>query len=185
MLAKARTEAGLSQEYIANIIHVSRHTYRQWELGKDLPNIYQMLQVFSICGKNPLRSSLNAYHPEVYEKLEGRSTDMEVLGALTRYLQDFASPHEIRAIAYFIFGDHGSSWYGLCDMFLAHAQSSLRSRLSNCNGIVANHEADASTGDLVGCDHVQPDMELVKRCYESAKQSIKNREKAYIPDKMA
>lgn len=39
MIARARSDAGLSQRYIAQALGVSERTVKNWEVGSSLPNI--------------------------------------------------------------------------------------------------------------------------------------------------
>lgn len=47
-LKKARTSQGITQEYVAKQLYVSRQTVSRWEQGKTLPNIHVIKKLSEI-----------------------------------------------------------------------------------------------------------------------------------------
>lgn len=47
-LKKAREEKGITQEFVAKEMYISRQTLSRWEQGKTLPNIYSLQKLSSI-----------------------------------------------------------------------------------------------------------------------------------------
>lgn len=158
LLLKAREKAGVSQEEMAEAMHMSRTTVHRLETGDKVPTMEQFLDWYRTLGMNWYRDVLRLAHPEIYDDFDGSAEDVEQKrNGLFKYLAD-CPPGEVEKLAYLIFGEHGSDWPSMLDEYTANAHCSMRSRAAVCRLVIENYELEAATGDLVDPEKAKPNI---------------------------
>lgn len=77
-------------------------------------------------------------------------------------------------------GPHGSSWYPLLQLFNAHCQTSMKSRVAAAQVILSNYEIELEAGELACPNNVQPDLDLLRSAVQYGKVAAQKRHKEYM-----
>lgn len=168
---QSRYDAGVSQEYLANHIGVSRKTIQNWENGVSAPDFNQSSKWFEALGINPLPYFLGYIYPENMGNISAKVSDERVGKALKELIDDLPIEGK-RQLLYLFYGDHGSSPRAVLNLITAHLHLPMRERIAQADIIVDSYEMDEATGNLVGKEHIKPDISLVKRAIEKAKAAV-------------
>lgn len=174
----SRTDAGKTQEFMANGLGVSKKTIQNWEKGTSSPDLFEGSEWFRVLGTNPLPYYLAFLYPWLFDGVKPETSDEEVENALL-FLVKNMTDMEKRELLYLMAGRHGSPWYSLLQMFTAHCHGSLRSRVTAARTILENYEMDEACGALVCPDNVRPDMRMLRHAVEEGKQSVFNQLSGY------
>lgn len=180
MIARARTDAGVSQRYIAQALGISERTVKNWEVGSSLPNILQLVSWFKACGLNPVRYVLDWLNPADFDGLCAEDSADDIKNALLEYISSVATENEIRKLAFCIFGNHGSSWNAQLEMLCAHDHTTMRSRVTVARAILENYEMEAAQGALVATDHISPNLDHLRAAVESGKDAVQEGKAGYV-----
>lgn len=175
---RSRYDAGISQEYLANHIGVSRKTIQNWEAGVSAPDFNQGTKWFEALGINPLPYFLGYLYPDTMEGIKASAPDEKIDAALKELLFDLP-PEGKRQLLYMFYGDHGSSPRAVLNLITAHLHLPMRERIAQADIIMDSYEMDQATGHLVGKDHVEPDVNLVKRAIAKAKSAVMSGQTGY------
>ena len=76
-------------------------------------------------------------------------------------------------------GRHGSSWHSLLQMFTAHCQTSMQSRVTTARNILEDYEMEERTGHLVDTDRVHPDLGILRLAISQGKYAVQNNQSGY------
>ncbi len=106
------------------------------------------------------------------------STDKK-RSALADYYEHRASPLEVEQEYYFLFADHGSSCDGMYQQWMANLMTPLRDRKRICGQIIDNYNEALATGAITDPDAPQPNMDVLRACYEASSQSVQNGDSGY------
>lgn len=110
--------------------------------------------------------------------IRGFATDKK-RGALADFYKCQASPLEVEQEYYFLFADHGSDYHGMYQQWMANLMTPLRDRRRICAQVIDNYTEAQATGTIADPDAPQPNMEVLKACYEAVSQSVQQGENAY------
>ena len=157
-----RTDAGKTQEFMANGLGVSKKTIQNWEKGASSPDLFEGSEWFRVLGTNPLPYYLAFLYPWLFDGIKSETSDEEVENALL-FLVKNMTDLEKRELLYLMAGRHGS----------------LRSRVTAARTILENYEMDEACGALVCPDNVRPDMRMLRHAVEEGKQSVFNQLSGY------
>lgn len=174
----SRARAGVSQEWMAMEMGVSKKTIQNWEKGTSAPTLAQTLLWFDAIKINPYPYMLSCIYPEVYNNIDGKE-DEDLDAALIKNL-DNMSNLEKKQLLYLISGKHGSLWHPLLQMFTAHCHTNLKSRVLTATQIVNSYEMDLKTNHLICNDEILPDLSLLQSAVEAAKESVLNGDDGYF-----
>lgn len=177
MWRKSRADGGKSQAYMAEKMGVSRKTVQNWEDGLSCPSQERAFEWFKVLDLHPLPYYLDLLYPEI-NSLKPASADADVKRALVEMIQDL-SPDACRKLLYWMYGEHGSSPIAVLEMITAHLQTPLQNRLNIAQSIETNYEVAKAGNRLVQPDHVQPDLDLLKKAIKLGKESALNGRKTY------
>lgn len=180
MLYQVRHDAGLSQESIAAELNVSRRTYQKWEsFDYDIiPDQLQIDDIFIACGKNPIPYYLAWLHSEEFDGISADDEDESIEKAFNVAVKSL-TPKEIRMILYMIYGDHDGSSAGGINLMCAYGHLPLHERIYVADLICSMYEYNTLRNTLNRPDHVRPDVEYIKECIESAKDSVRKNKTGY------
>ncbi|MDO4493083.1 MAG: helix-turn-helix transcriptional regulator [Clostridia bacterium] len=169
----SRADAGKTQEYMAKGLGVSVKTIRNWESGATSPDFFTGCEWFRVLGMNPLPYYLTYLFPTLFDGDGTPEDDRIVSESLASLVRDL-SPLEKKELLFLMAGRHGSPWYSLLQMFTAHCQTSMRSRVNAARIILENYEMEQATDSLVCADSVTPDLAMLRNAIEQGKRSVIN-----------
>lgn len=176
---ESRAEAGVSQEYMALGIGVSKKTVQNWEKGTSSPSFFQGLEWFKILGLNPLPYYLEFMYPDwddgnISNDDEGKTTEM---------LVDVVShlPNEDKKqLLYFLSGEHGSSPQSVLQLLMAHLHTPMRDRVTTASVVMQNYELARELGTIVKEDKALPREKELKVAIEKGKEATINKKDGYV-----
>ena len=177
LLAKARIEAGKSQEYMAEALGKNRRTIANWESGKSAPTVIEALEWYDALNLSPLSSLVGFVYPDRTEHIKYGNEDViekELVRAVKALPID-----EKRILLYVLEGDHGSARKVTLNMWLAYYMSQIRSRIPICRLIYDNYVMDDMQGITQNTNGLAPDAEVIRDGLKKAYKSISNGTKQY------
>lgn len=172
---KSRSDAGVSQEFMAISLGVSKKTIQNWEKGTSSPSLKQALEWFNIIDINPCHYLLGYLYPNLYKEASGEELD----DLLYKNIKSM-SEVEKKQLLFLISGNHGSSWHHLLQMFTAHCHINLKSRVLTAEMIINSYEMDLETKHLYCEDDIMPDVNMLKEAINQAKTSVIKGKKSYF-----
>lgn len=175
---KSRADAGVSQEYMANELGISRKTVQNWERGVSAPTLFQGSEWFRALGVNPLPYYFSYVFPDDIDGIKAEDDDSRIDDALNDILPQLTKDDK-RRLLYILYGDHGSSPTAVLNLVNAHLQTPLNDRIMQANAILSNYELEAELGNIVHAGHVKPDTELLHKAIAEAKSSVIKKQKGY------
>lgn len=156
-LKKARTEAGFSQEYMAEKLFVGRRTIINWENGKSSPDIFQTIDWYKITNRNPIAKLYTYLYPEIKE-IDNDETELDNL--LKKMVTDL--PLDVKKMVLFLLqGNKSFSPYALINMAVAHTHCQMFSRVNHAITIYNDYKMYEMSNKLDYKDEVLPDMEML------------------------
>jgi transcriptional regulator with XRE-family HTH domain len=167
----SRSNAGKSQEFMANGLGVSKKTIQNWEKGVSSPDLFSGSEWFRVLGINPLPYYLAFLYPELFDGIAPESNDQVIEEAIELLVRN-STAQEKRQLLYLMAGRHGSSWYSLLQLFCAHCHTSMRSRVNAARMIADNYDMDEETGALVCPGNIRPDMDMLRHSIEDGKNAV-------------
>lgn len=181
-MTAAREAAGVSQRELADRLGRDKRTIQKWEKGEMKIALEDFLDIF-----DALKIPVEAYskwirNPELFPRglddIRGFSTDKK-RSALADYYEHQASPLEVEQEYYFLFANHGSSCDGMYQQWMANLMTPLRDRKRICGQIIDNYSEALATGAITDPDAPQPNMDMLRACYEASSQSVQNGDSGY------
>lgn len=167
----SRTDAGKSQEFLAEGLGVSRKTIQNWEKGISAPDLFQGSEWFRVLGLNPIPYYYTYLYPETFkDNLLGEDDDA-VEQALNIIIRN-SSPSEKRQLLFIMGGRHGSPWHSLLQMFTAHCHTIFRSRVNAAQMILNNYLIEEKTDTLVCPKSIRPDTKHLSESILKANEAI-------------
>lgn len=174
MWKKSRSDAGVSQEYMAKALGVSKKTIQNWESGIGAPSQIVGFEWFHVLGLQPLPYYLDI----LYGKCEDVSDeDNEKLDAALDEAIKRLNPYMKRKLLYILDADHGSSTAGVLDMIVTHLHCPLPLRIGVAQHILSNYqisEVYEANSDLIKCDTA-----ILEKSIENCKKAVKDRKTKY------
>lgn len=175
---RSRADAGVSQEYLANEIDVSRKTVQNWERGISSPTFFQGTEWFRVLGLNPIPYYLEYLFPDSMKNVGTEEDEKKITEALLELINSLPKDGK-RRLLYLLYGDHGSSPNSVLNLLNAHLQTPMSDRIMHANMILSNYELEAEMNNLSRPDHIQPDTELLHKSISCAKTAVLNNQSGY------
>lgn len=183
ILSESRYRSGLSQEYMAMGIGVSKPTIINWEKGSSSPNLKQALQWFRLVGENPMSPFLELLYPDTFNDIGSNTDDEDIYKALHNLINNLP-PKIVRQILYIFAGNHGSSPISILQMITAHLHTTIRARTLVAQLISDNYELCEKCGDIVCEENVRPDIPLLDRSIALGKEAAARGHNGYSSNKL-
>lgn len=177
-LCDSRYKSGLSQDYMAMSLGVSRLTISNWERGTSCPTLKQTIQWFKIIGENPMSYFLNILYPETFDEFRCDPTDDNIKKAVHSYI-DSMPIKTVKQLAFLFFAQHGSSPISIMEMMTAHLHTPMRDRINVARSVSDSYEMCLKTNTIECTDDIAPDIENLDNAIELAKQAVINGQKGY------
>lgn len=174
LLAKARYDAGFTQQNMSLEMGIAMKTIHNWESGASSPTLFQTMEWFRTLGLNPTPYFLRYIHPELYAKEVG-NVDEKLNVAISQL-----SDSEKEQVLYILSGNHGSSIHALIQLTLAHIQTSLRSRCASAAIVLQSYQFEQRLGMLVAPDEPQPNIEVLRKAIQDGTESVYRNERSYV-----
>ena len=181
-MTAAREAAGVSQRELADRLGRDKRTNQKWEKGEMKIALEDFLAVFDALKVQVEPYSKWIRHPELFPNglsdILQYSTDKK-RAALGDFYRCQASPMEVEQEYYFLFANHGSSCDGMYQQWMANLMTPLRDRKRICGQIIDNYNEALATGAITDPDAPQPNMDVLRACYEASSQSVQNGDSGY------
>ena len=181
-IVAARESVDVSQRELADRLGRDKRTIQKWEKGEMKIALEDFLEIFEALKVQVEPYSKRIRHPELFPNgladIRGFATDKK-RGALADFYKCQASPLEVEQEYYFLFADHGSDYHGMYQQWMANLMTPLRDRRRICAQVIDNYTEARATGTIADPDAPQPNMEVLKACYEASFQSVQQGENAY------
>lgn len=169
ILKDSRMDNDVSQRNMSKAMNKSERTIQNWETNIQ-PTFLEINAWFNALGENMwfyLRNALNPHEP-----IKNSEDSKPLRNELIRQFNT-APLHEVRMLAYMIFGEYGSYWNAVLEMMYEHVCLPLNMRALVVRAIVTGYEADINDATLQCDDHILPrlsDLEsYVNRLVNAAK----------------
>ncbi len=172
--SSSRADAGKTQEFMANGLHVSKKTIQNWEKGVTAPDFFEGSEWFSVLGLNPMPYYLKYLFPDKfdeYSEMEDDENETDIDQLLLLLVKNMSETQK-KELLYIIAGDHGSSWYSLLQMITAHCHTSLKSRVIAASTILENYKMEDALGETVCSRDIEPDVEMLEKAVKKARESV-------------
>ena len=179
-LLRERRAAGVSQEWMAETLGVGVKMVRHWEQGHPAPRIDEARDYLRALGISPLLSERKFTNPGIYDGLERFDDADKARAALVDYIGGIASDDEVLKEAFLRFGDHGSAWAAMLEMYVAEAQCPLPERMAVASCISANYQRARAMGRVIYPDKPQPNISLLDKAIEACREAIIRMRDSYI-----
>ncbi len=176
---QSRYDAHMTQEKLALGLGVSRKTIQNWEKGISSPTLFESMEWFRILGLNPMPYYLSYLFPDDVGDIKGSDGDERIEDALSVLVDQLPNMAK-RQLLYILFGNHGSSPTAVLNLMNAHLQCPLRDRIGQATHIAENYELNKAMGSEVRPDNIQPDVELLRKSIESAKEAVVQKKHGYM-----
>ena len=175
----SREMSGLSQEYIALEMEVSRKTIWSWENGFSYPNMKQLFEWFKILNENPY-PYLYSYFADIdIPKGCDDVTQSMDISDKKRCLRDFvtyAGDRTVDMLYNIIYAEHGTNVEAFLNLCICYLFTDLKDKISQAALIKTNYELSHNWSEGKG---IQPDSELVKKAIISASKAYRKGLKKY------
>lgn len=175
---RSRADAGVSQEYVAIGVGVSRKTVQNWEKGISSPDLFQASEWFNVLGLNPLPYFLDFIFPQDVDGIKGNDEDKRIDEALKQLIEQLPAAGK-RQLLYMLYGNHGSSPNAVLNLMNAHLQAPLKDRIVHATMIVENYELEKMLGNLVCPSNIQPDIKMLRTSMENARTTVEKHRSGY------
>lgn len=175
---RSRADAGVSQEYVAIGVGVSRKTVQNWEKGISSPDLFQASEWFNVLGLNPLPYFLDFIFPQDVDGIKGNDEDKRIDEALKQLIEQLPAAGK-RQLLYMLYGNHGSSPNAVLNLMNAHLQAPLKDRIVHATMIVENYELEKMLGNLVCPSNIQPDIKILRTSMENARTTVEKHRSGY------
>lgn len=177
MWRTSREDSGKSQDYVAKALGVSKSTVQNWENGTSCPNQMKGFEWFQVLGLQPISYYLQMMYPSI-EGISNKSDDKLIEESLITCIKA-CTPEQKRKLFYLFFGDHGSSPSGIIELMTAHLHTSLRDRINVALCVAENYEMAQAQGNLVGDDHIKPDMDILRKSLKNGRIAVIQNKNSY------
>lgn len=181
MFQKSRYASGLSQQKVADIMHVSKSTIQNWEDGTSSPSFEKILEWFKALGVPMYPYLMTLMYPREFAQIK---TDTDIddirkgLNSLVAELDEFHA----RELYFILSGIHGSSPTGTLDLITAYLHLPLAQRVLTAENTLSNYEMAYALGKVHNTEHVLPATTTLKRCVDTARTAAMSGKNSYIEE---
>lgn len=177
MLIAARTSANVSQEKMARAMGVSKATIQNWESGDRAIQLIRVFEWFDCLDIAPMPFIWGLLY-ESLDDIKPEHSDERIEEALLDAIKGM-SINSKRKLLYLIYGNHGSTAAAILELFVAYSQIALREKLDVANVIRLDYHVAMERGELLGQEHIQPDLELLDKALQAAYKSVTGSKSSY------
>lgn len=178
IFSESRADAGVSQEWLAAELGVTRRTINNWETGISAPNYFQQLEWF--------RALKLSQTPYLYKYVNSDIRNDKSLSNEDKFEQSFdriineLTIEQKRCITYLLTGTYQGDPYALIQLFVAHAHLPMLQRFSIANQIYETYKVCEESGQLKDTEYILPDLETLTKAIEAGREAAIKGEHGYI-----
>ena len=177
MWRQSRTDAGKSQQYMADALGVSKKTVQNWEQGLSHPGSDFGLRWFDVLGLHSMAYYLKAiydFEPKNIEQYDEKEVD-EILSA---FILAMPMPVKLMMLHMMSRAD-GANPISLINLAYANDLAPLRDRVNIAQDVITNYQIMESLGELPTDMPVKPDIELLQKATTAGLEAVKQGKKTY------
>lgn len=172
ILIKSRTQADVSQTYMAKAMNKSKNTISNWESGIGSPNLICLFKWFDVLGLNP------------YKYLLELSIEMDIVNNsddayLKNYFTSIATDYEKSQLAFDVSNTTGSIWQEQLNMMTINNCCSLRSRVNLAQTVIDNYRMEQAHGLLCNTDQSIVDLDSLESSVRKGREAVLNKKYGY------
>ena len=175
---KSRAEVGVSQDFLAMELGVSKKTIQNWERGVSSPSLFQGMEWFRVLGINPLPYYLAYIFPDEMDGISPSDDDERIEKAIMALIEQLPIDGK-RKLLYLLWGGHGSSPAAVIDLMTAHLHVPMKERMEQAAIIARSYEINEALNEIVCTDHVKPNMNKLWMAINEATSSLKEGKNEY------
>lgn len=178
IFSDSRYKAGVSQEYMAAELGVSRKTIQNWESGTSFPNVFQLYEWFRALNLSPNPYLFEYLNSEIRQ--DTTLTDEEKLEASFKRICDELTISQKRDILYLLTGTYQGDPYAMLQLFVAHAHLPIQQRFFIANQIAETYKMCEMVGNLKDTEYILPDMDCLNRAINAGREAAIRGDDGYI-----
>lgn len=178
MLKLARNNAGVSRDYLANVLNVSTKSIQNWEDGTSSPNAKTIMKWFDALGL-PIYPYLLQINTPGLDLLNANSTDQQVKDALIDVVSNM-DMSQMRKHFFELLGKHGTAPDGMGEVKTAYLHLPMDVKIGIAEIICTQFEICQAMNRLVQPDKVMPDLRKLKDYICKAKVAVINGKDTYL-----
>lgn len=172
ILRDMRQRLGISKAKMADRVDIDARTYTRYEAGESAPTLPEFLMMLERVDAPALPVILKHIYPETFGDLSPRSDTDAARKALADFIVRDASDREIRQLAYFIFGPHGSTMEGQMQLITALNHLPMDARLASAKLILNFWEIETDRGKIINPEYIMPDTEILRQAIIRAHEAV-------------
>lgn len=178
ILRDSRAKAGVSQDFIAQKLNVSKKSVQNWEFGNSIPNAKTILKWFDAVDLPIYPYLYKLTHPEL-SALNANSTDEDVRSALLSIIKDM-DMKQLRQHFFEMFGEHGTAPAGMGEVKTAYLHLPMYVKIGIAEIICTQFEIAEARGELVQPETIMPDKDALKAYIAKAKEAVIKGKETYL-----
>lgn len=179
IFSESRYKSGVSQDWLAKELSVSRRTIQNWESGVSFPNVFQMFEWFRALNLNPTPFLFEYLNNEV--RTDKHMSKEEKLEISFNNICDELTVQQKRCIVYLLTGTFGDP-YAMMQLFVAHAHLPMQQRFFIAKQIVETYQMCEIVGNLKETEYILPDMDSLLKAIEAGKNAAIRGDDNYFID---
>lgn len=173
MLNELFAFSGATNRGVARLLEVNEKTVRNWLEGYSQPDPSTLTKLFRLLGIH-MEPWLKARHATPVEESENEKNRREIL----QYVEEMASPQDLRYLNFLLNGRHGSSTSSVLIEIAANMSCTMRHKYQIASMVNGNYSFDEAQGKLIFA--VAPeDLERFRHAIALGKEAAINGENAY------
>lgn len=177
IFAESRHDRGVSQEYMAAELGVSRKTIQNWESGISFPNSFQVSEWFRVIGLSKTPYEYKYLNSEI--RNNPNLTDEEKLELSFDNIMKELTIVQKRDILYLLTGTYQGDPHSLLQLFVAHAHLPMAYRFSIANQICETYKLCEHANMLRDTDYILPDIECLEKAIQAGRDAAIRGEDSY------
>lgn len=178
ILRESRAKAGVSQDYIARKLDVSKKTIQHWENAQNTPNAKTIMKWFDAVDIPIYPYLYKLTHSEL-SALNANSSDDDVRKALISIINDM-DMKQMRQHFFEMFGEHGTAPSGMGEVKTAYLHLPMYVKIGIAEIICTQFEIAEARGELVQPDKIMPDKDALREYISKAKDAVINGKDTYL-----
>lgn len=172
ILRDMRQRLGISKAKMADRVDLDARTYARYEAGESAPTLPEFIRMLERVDAPALPVILTHIYPETFGELGPGSDTDAARKALADFVMRDASDREIRQLAYFIFGPHGSTMEGQLQLITALNHLPMDARLASAKLILNFWEIETDRGKIINPEYIMPDTEILRQAIIRAHEAV-------------
>lgn len=177
IFSESRADAGVSQDWLAAELGVSRKTIQNWENGTSMPNYFQQLEWFRALKLNQTPYLYKYVNHEIRNN-ENMSKEEKFDISFESLMKDLNISQK-RCITYLLTGTYQGDPYALLQLFVAHAHLPMAYRFSIANQILETYKLCNHANMLQDTEYILPDINVLEEAISAGRTAAINGESGY------